>query len=248
MSILSDQQHEVLFYLTRPAPCPYLAGQVEQKIFTRLIGEDAPDFLLNSRLTQHGFRRSQTMLYRPACPACMACTPLRIALKTFHPTPSLKRILRKNANLVAQAHPVEDSTILFDLFTRYQRARHAESDMAQMNEDDFRAMLREGGRNTFLLTLQKADGPPLGAMLVDRLHHGTSAVYSFFDPAEESRSLGTALILHLADWTRRNGLDYLYLGYWIKDCRKMAYKARFPALEKLGNNGWEPFLPTQTTV
>lgn len=241
MSLLSDPLKQTAFYLTKPAPCPYLPGRVEQKIFARLSGEPKEDFYLNSSLSQSGFRRSQKMVYRPACPACMACVPVRIVVRDFQPSGSLRRILRRNADLQPGLLPVEQCGKLAELFTHYQDARHPESDMAAMQEGDFISMMQDGASNAFLFTLQRGAEPPIAAMLVDRLHHGASAVYSYFEPKEAGRSLGTALILHLVDWVKKEGFDYLYLGYWIRDCRKMAYKARFPSLERLGPHGWEEF-------
>lgn len=242
MSFLPDQAKQVPFYLTRPAPCPYLQGQVEQKIFTRLSDEAAPDFLLASGLNQHGFRRSQTMLYRPACPACMACVPVRIALSRFTATQSLRRINRRNTDLGLAIKPVAECGEYFQLFSRYQQQRHGDSDMANMAELEFHSMMVEGGANALLLTLVDKNRHTLGVMLVDQLHHGTSAVYSYFEPAEDARSLGTELVLRLIEWTAGEKKDYVYLGYWIKNCQKMQYKVRFPALEQLGPNGWEPFV------
>jgi arginine-tRNA-protein transferase len=241
MSILTDPLKQTAFYLTKPAPCPYLPGRVEQKIFARLAGEAKDDFYLNSTLSQNGFRRSQRMVYRPACPACMACVPVRIAVNDFSPSARHRRILRRNADLMPVEVAVKDCEKLADLFAYYQRTRHPESEMADMQPTDFASMMQEGGDNAFLLTLQNTKGDTVAAMLVDKLHHGASAVYSYFDPREASRTLGTALILHLVDWVRRQHQDYVYLGYWIRDCRKMTYKAQFPALERLGPHGWEKF-------
>lgn len=234
------------FHLSRPAPCPYLAGQAEQKIFTMMIGDDAADILLNSKLNQFGFRRSQTMIYRPACPACLACTPVRIAVKHFTLTRSLRRIARRNADLTASLEPVSHAASYYELFLAYQRARHEYSDMTRLPEAEFLAMMQKGSASAFLLTLKNNAGHILAAMLVDAVHNGISAVYSFFDPAHGARSLGTALILSLVNTAREKAVDYIYLGYWVKDSNKMNYKARFPALEKLGNNGWEIFMPPKT--
>lgn len=240
MSILHDDLKQLPFYLTRPQPCPYLAGQVEQKIFTRLTGEKKDDFLLNSTLNQNGFRRSQSMVYRPACPACMACVPVRINLHAFEADARLRRISRKNADLETQLLKPDASDALFPLFSRYQKERHGDSDMSDMPFEDYGAMMKDGGENAFVLTLAKGNAP-VAAMLVDKLHNGTSAVYSFFEPSESKRSLGNEMVLRLIDYTVDAMLDYVYLGYWIRDCRKMAYKASFPALQRLGPHGWEIF-------
>jgi arginine-tRNA-protein transferase len=241
MSLLSDPLKQAAFYLTKPGPCPYLPGRVEQKIFARLSGDANDDFFLNSALSQNGFRRSQKMIYRPACPSCMACIPVRIKTEHFSPNQSLRRILRRNADLKSVIIPVEDARTLSELFASYQKQRHPESEMATMLDVDFMAMMQDGGANAFLFTLQDSNNKTVAAMLVDKLHHGASAVYSYFDPIEASRSLGTTLILYLVDWVKSEHLEYLYLGYWIRDCRKMAYKSRFPSLQRLGPHGWEDF-------
>ncbi|MBY0428033.1 MAG: arginyltransferase [Alphaproteobacteria bacterium] len=244
MSFIGDELKELPFYLTRPSPCPYLDGQVEQKIFTRLTGKATEDFLLSSQLTPFGFRRSQTIIYRPACPTCMACVPVRINVEKFNPTRNLIKVQKHNSDLRTKLLATQDAEPLFALFNTYQHARHTQGDMAQMQRDDFMAMMNEGSENADLLCLQDASKNTIAAMLIDRLANGTSAVYSFFNPALDKRSLGTELILRLVQETTRHGLAYVYLGYWIKECQKMAYKARFPALERLGTDGWEDFIPS----
>lgn len=241
MSFIGDELKELPFYLTRPSPCPYLDGQVEQKIFTRVLGDAQADGLLLSQLTPFGFRRSQTIIYRPACPTCMACVPVRIRVRDFILSRNLKRVHARNTDLTAQLIATHDAQELYELFNTYQQARHSDGDMATMKFADFISMMDEGSGNAALLCLKTDAGATVGAMLVDFLSSGTSAIYSFFDPALSRRSLGTELILRLVEETQRRNLDYVYLGYWIKQCKKMAYKARFPALERLGPHGWEPF-------
>ncbi len=113
--------------------------------------------------------------------------------------------------------------------------------MVNMSLGDYTAMMQEGAAHSFFLTLRDEEGNVLAAMLADRLQSGVSAVYSFYDPREDKRSLGTALILHLVEWAKAQSHAYIYLGYWIKECRKMNYKSRFPALQRLGSEGWESF-------
>lgn len=244
MSFIGDELKELPFYLTRPSPCPYLDGQVEQKIFTRLTGKATEDFLLSSQLTPFGFRRSQNIIYRPACPTCMACVPVRINILQFKPTRNLIKIHKGNSDLQTSIISTRDAEPLYNLFNSYQHARHTQGDMAQMQMDDFMAMMNEGSENAELLCLKDSSQTIHAAMLIDRLGNGTSAVYSFFNPAFDKRSLGTELILRLVEETATSALAYVYLGYWIKECKKMAYKARFPALERLGPDGWEAFVPT----
>lgn len=238
MSIVHDEVKQLPFYLSRPQPCPYLSGQIEQKIFTRLTEKKEDDFFISSALNLNGFRRSQSMLYRPACPACMACVPVRIHVPRFAPQARLRRIARKNADLHTAILSPSEGVDLFSLFQRYQYARHTESDMSHMNLSDYEAMLKEGGENAMLLTLREKNEVK-AVLLADILQNGTSAIYSFFDPTETKRSLGTELIMRLVAHTASLGLSHVYLGYWIKECRKMAYKGGFPALERLGPHGWE---------
>lgn len=243
MSFIGEELKELPFYLTRPSPCPYLDGQVEQKIFTRLLGNGPSDYLLTSQLTPFGFRRSQSIIYRPACPTCMACVPVRIKANEFTLTRNLKRIHAKNRDLTTKVISTSEAEPLFELFSAYQNARHNQGDMAQMQLPDFTAMMHEGSENSALLCLHDKAGITVGAMLMDKLAGGTSAVYSFFDPELDKRSLGSELIIRLVEETKNQRLEFVYLGYWIKQSRKMAYKARFPALQCLTANGWEDFVP-----
>ncbi len=239
MSILPPQNVQSLpFYLSGPRPCPYLAGRIERKLFTHLAGESEA-VGLNSALCRAGFRRSQTILYRPACADCTACVPVRIPVSGFSPSRSQRRLIAANRDLRADIRPPVFTEELFSLFSAYQRARHADSDMALMNANDFTAMLEEGCAATYLHCLFDDHARLKGCMIADHVADGVSAVYSFFDPREQKRGLGTALILALVDDARERGLPYVYLGYWIAAAKKMLYKTRFRPLEALGPDGWE---------
>jgi arginine-tRNA-protein transferase len=217
-------------------PCPYLPGRVERKLFTRLSGAEASE--VNSTLSRAGFRRSHDIVYRPVCPACTACTPVRIPVAGFTANRSLRRVLRMNADLAVTEVPAAATGEQFRLFTAYQRARHGDSDMARMTLSDFVAMVNEGETDTVLFEARTPDGRLLACILTDRLADGYSAVYSFFDASHDQRSLGTYLILTLIERCRQASRPYVYLGYWIEGSRKMAYKARFQPLELLGPEGW----------
>jgi arginine-tRNA-protein transferase len=136
--------------------------------------------------------------------------------------------------------PARATTEQYRVFSRYQRSRHAESDMASMTYGDYRAMVEDSPVMTVLLEHRKSDGSLVAACLADLLDDGLSAVYSFFDPGEAARSPGTAMILALIAEARRRTLPYVYLGYWIGASRKMAYKTRFRPLEALTSQGWAP--------
>ena len=240
MSIISPAIVQSLqFYLSGPSPCPYIPAQVERKLFTKISGhasEVAAD--INSVLCRAGFRRSHDVIYRPACGSCNACVPVRIPVTSFSPSRSLRRIASRNRDLSLECAVPQPSSELFSFFAAYQKARHGDGEMAQMNEKDFAAMLQEGQADTRLYLLRDGGGVLKGCMIADRVGDGISAVYSFFAVNEPRRSLGTALVLSLIQEAQTQGWPFVYLGYWIVGSRKMAYKARFHPLQSLGLNGW----------
>jgi arginine-tRNA-protein transferase len=224
------------FFRSGPLPCPYLPGRVERKLFTRLSGPQAAE--VNSTLSRAGFRRSHDIVYRPVCPGCDACVPVRIPVADFQPARTMRRLLRLNADLEVTGIPALATVDQYRLFTTYQQSRHDDSDMARMSLADYSAMIDEGRAETLIYEVRDPARRLVGAVLTDRLSDGLSAVYSFFDPAESRRSLGTFMILALVREAIAEGLPYVYLGYWIEESRKMAYKARFQPLEALGRDGW----------
>jgi len=224
------------FYRTAALPCPYLPGQIERKLITELAGQEGQTFY--NALSRAGFRRSHHLAYRPACTKCSACVPVRIPVAAFTLSRSLRRIQKANADLAIRVVEPQSTLEQFRLFQRYQRSRHADSDMASMTFGDFRAMIEDSPVASRLIELRDGRGGLLGACLLDVLDDGLSAVYSFFDPDERRRSLGTLLVLALIEAARDRALPYAYLGYWIAQSRKMAYKARFRPLESLGAEGW----------
>ncbi|HCI46808.1 MAG TPA: arginyltransferase [Rhodospirillaceae bacterium] len=237
MSLIDRPQQPLLqFFRSGALPCPYIEGQIERKLFARLSATNA--VAINASLTQAGFRRSHDIIYRPVCPSCSACIPVRIPTRDYKPTRSMRRILNRNEDLTWTLVPATATVEQYELFTAYQNARHTDSDMARMGLSDYVAMIDEGRANTELLEARTKCGRLIGAMLVDRLPDGFSAVYSFFDPDDDTRSLGNYLILCLIDLAQNDNLDFIYLGYWIENSSKMAYKTRFRPLEALGPNGW----------
>jgi arginine-tRNA-protein transferase len=227
------------FFLSGPLPCPYLPDRVERKLFTRLTGEVATDAEINATLTRAGFRRSHDIVYRPACPACSACVPVRVPVRDFKPSRSLKRIASTNRHLGVEVASADVTDEQYTLFMAYQIARHPDSDMARMPRSEFVNMLHEGEADTHIYQLRKPDSELIGGIITDHVDDGLSAVYSFFAPHESRRSLGAQLILALIGEAKRQNLSYVYLGYWIAASCKMAYKARFRPLQALGAQGWE---------
>jgi len=234
------------FYLTAPQPCPYLRGQQERKVFTHLIGEKAPQ--INDMLTHGGFRRSQNIAYRPACETCRACVSTRIIADEFEPSRNMRRTLKRNSDLVSkQVLPVPTSE-QFSLFRSYLDARHWDGGMVDMTSLDYAMMVEDTHVNTMVIEYRRrgpdtyitgeGSGPLVAVALTDVLNNGLSMVYSFFDPVEVSRSLGSYLILGHVERARRMGLPYVYLGYWVKGSDKMDYKIRFRPQEHLTLSGW----------
>lgn len=240
-ALLPGLSSSLPFYLSGPLPCPYLPDRVERKLFARLTEDPSINDPINGALTRIGFRRSHTLVYRPACLSCNACVPIRIVVNQFKPSRSLKRTIKRNRDLVFYAD--DDSALrhLYQIFVDYERNRHPDSDMAQMSFEEFTSLAKEGNVSSRLYRLQKQeDGSFLGGIIADQIPDGFSAVYSFFRPDRPKRSLGTQLILSLIAEAQRLNLPYVYLGYWIASARKMAYKTRFPAIQTLGPHGWTP--------
>ncbi|MFM7423348.1 MAG: arginyltransferase, partial [Alphaproteobacteria bacterium] len=172
------------------------------------------------------------------CPGCQACVPIRVVSEDFVPDRPQRRILRANADLAVSEMPARATAEQFTLFQRYQKNRHADGDMAAMGYYDYRAMIEDTPISTGLLEFRDAQDRLLGACLTDWLADGLSAVYSFFDTDEDKRSLGTFAVLWLIGRARSLGLPYVYLGYWVPESRKMAYKARFRPSEILISGAW----------
>jgi arginyl-tRNA--protein-N-Asp/Glu arginylyltransferase len=228
------------FYLTAPSSCPYLPGRQERKVFTHLIGGRA--VALNDQLTLSGFRRSQTIAYRPACEHCRACVSVRVKVDEFRLSRNFRRVMEHNADIVGTVGRAEPTPEQYTLFRHYLDARHSEGGMADMTVLDYSMMIEDSHVESRLVEYRAASHPeqPLvAACLTDLLADGLSMVYSFYAPEEQLRSLGTYMILDHIERARRLGLSHVYLGYWVDGSQKMAYKARFLPQERLGMNGWE---------
>src|ERR1700757_4514199 len=227
------------FFATSPVSCPYVPGRAERKLIVELGGSGAA--LFYDDLSRAGFRRSHRFAYRPACRGCSSCVPVRIAVDRFSHTRSTRRIRNTNRDLTGRLLDARATPEQFRLFSAYQRSRHSDSDMASMSYGDYRGMVEHTPVRTAIIESRDISGELVAASLIDLLDDGVSAVYSFYDPQQPRRSLGTWSILWLVEECRRHGQPFVYLGYWISDSPKMAYKARFPALERLADGAWTEF-------
>jgi len=232
----ADPRKLQFFYGTAPQPCPYLPDRLESKAVTELASLDAN--ALHDVLSRAGFRRSHSIAYRPACENCRACVPVRIRVEGFEPTRSMRRVLKRNTDLEWREMPPFATQEQFQLFKTYEAGRHGDGEMAQMDFQDYRAMVEDTPVETFLVEFRDPTGRLVGVSLTDRLRDGLSGVYKFFALDREPYSPGTHIVLWYIDQARRRGLPYVYLGYWIANSPKMAYKAKFRPIEALTEEGW----------
>ncbi|MBM3546502.1 MAG: arginyltransferase [Alphaproteobacteria bacterium] len=228
----------LVLHRTLPAPCPYLKGRIEQRVVVSLEETPAGTF---DRLSRTGFRRSHAFAYRPACRGCSACIPIRIPVATFAPDRTQRRLFRRNTDLVSEERPAIANREHFSLFKSYVVDRHSDGDMASMTFGDFRSMIEDAVEGTRTIEHRDASGRLVAVVLIDRLSDGLSAVYSFFDATQPRRSLGTHVVLDMIERSKAESLAYVYLGYWIADSRKMAYKIKFRPSEVMVAGSWRPF-------
>lgn len=241
------------FFLTAPRPCPYLSGRSERKLFTHISGAEAK--AANDSLSGLGFRRSQTIMYRPACVGCGACVSTRICVGEFAPNRTQRRILNRNVDLTRKVRPPAATDEQYTLFGRYLAERHADGGMNDMAAEDFAAMIEDSPIDTHVVEYRARDAhsptnksvvdapsaqtdPLLAACLTDQLSDGLSLVYSFFDPAAARRSLGRYMILDHINLAASLRLQYVYLGFWVRGSRKMDYKIQFQPSEIMSDHGW----------
>jgi arginyl-tRNA--protein-N-Asp/Glu arginylyltransferase len=234
------------FYLTAPSPCPYLPKRSERKVFTHLVGERARD--LNDLLTHGGFRRSQSIAYRPACDNCRACVSVRVIADEFRPSRGFRRVMSNNTDIIGEQRAAMPTSEQYSIFRAYLDSRHRDGGMADMTVLDYAMMVEDSHVETRIIEYRRRTpdsgisgrgGELLAVALTDILGDGLSMVYSFFEPSEANRSLGTFMVLDHIQRARRMGLPYVYLGYWIEGSRKMDYKARFLPQQHLRPAGWE---------
>lgn len=237
---MTSQQKTPTLFLSLPHPCSYLPEKMATSLFLdprQKLGTEA-----YAGFMRLGFRRSGDFIYRPHCGACQACVPVRIPVVHFKPSRSQRRIWRRNRDLEVRAHPAVFSSEHFSLYARYQASRHPGGGMDDPNPEKFLNFLVASQIDTVFHEFRLA-GRLLAVAVVDFLSDSLSAVYTFYDPEERARGLGVHAVLWQVEEARRRQLPYVYLGYWIRESPKMAYKANYAPLEAYRDNRWSAFNP-----
>ena len=242
MNEASASVHQSLhFYISGGYACGYLSNKEAQSLIA------APPHLIDvplySKLVQQGFRRSGLFVYKPHCDNCQACVPVRLGVNEFKARRSQKRAHTQHQQLSATVLPANFHEEHFALYTSYQQARHAMQSSTQENKaetddaEQYRHFLCKSHVETVLVEPRAGDQLKM-VSVIDVLSDGLSAVYTFYDTHDKKASYGTYNILWQIAWAKTLNLPYLYLGYWIKDSQKMAYKQNFQPLEKRINSQW----------
>jgi arginine-tRNA-protein transferase len=222
-------------FATHPHDCSYLPSEQATTLFIDPAAH--VDMHLYSQLSELGFRRSGPHLYRPHCAACDACIPARVPAAAFNPSRQQRRIWQKNQDLRVEDRSGIDEDEFYSLYARYIEGRHRDGDMYPPSRQQFDSFLTSEWNCTHFFCFYAESGL-VAVAVADIIDNGVSAIYTFFDPDQESRSLGTFAVLWQIELARRLGLGHVYLGYWISQCRKMAYKTKFRPLELLLNGRW----------
>lgn len=238
MSLLNDiPLSAIQLYLTAPYPCSYLEDQeARSQVAT-------PSFLITpqvfSELVQQGFRRSGTFTYRPHCDTCRECVPVRINIADFSTNRSQRRSWKQHLGLDATLHTLEDQAEYFALYQRYQYSRHRDGGMDNDDQEQYRSFLLQSHVDSMLVEFREG-GVLRMVSIIDVLEDGLSSVYTFFEPDIAGSSFGTFNVMWQIELCRKLQLPYLYLGFWIKQSQKMAYKANFHPLQGLLRGTWQP--------
>ena len=235
------QVFSLRFYQTMPHSCSYLSDKEATTLFLDPqlpLTRDVYD-----HLSQVGFRRSGRHLYRPHCQNCNACQSVRIPVDQFRPSRQQRKIWNRNQDLTAWMVPTHFTDEYYHLYENYLEARHSDGDMYPPSVEQFRNFLLLSENWARLVEFRNSEQRLVAVAAVDTLSQGLSAIYTFYDPEENRRSLGVYAVLWQIEQARKQGLPHVYLGYWIENCRKMNYKQKFQPLERLERQTWVAFRP-----
>lgn len=233
----SVSSRRVRLFASATFPCNYIPEQTAAHVFVDT--QIRTDTALYSQLIERGFRRSGNFFYNPQCPSCDACVPVRVPADYFIPNRSQRRTWRRNQDLAVTIVPASYNAEHFELYCRYLNRRHQDAGMDNPAPNDFANFLYSDDIDTLVFEFREASRL-LAVAVVDRVASGLSAVYTFYDPEVRARSLGTYAVLWQIHMAQKMRLPWIYLGYWIKECRKMSYKTDFRPLEMLRDQHWEP--------
>ena len=226
----------LILRLTRTHECAYLPGKIEQRLAADISNHSEH----HDKLARAGYRRVENWVYKPACKSCQACLPIRIDASRHQLSRNLQRIWRSNQDLQRVGTSKSVGEEHYKLFIEYLTQRHQDGQMAAMSFEEFRNMVHNSPLETFLIEYRNDANRLIGCMLTDVQSDGLSAVYSFFDPLEDRRSLGSFMIIDLMDLCREMDLKWMYLGYYVAESPKMLYKSRFQPAEIFKDGLWQP--------
>jgi arginine-tRNA-protein transferase len=222
-------------FLTHEHPCSYLDGEIAQSAFVQTSFHTLPS--IYPKLIAKGFRRSGNEVYIPHCARCSACIPARLEVAKFKANRKQKRCWKKNINTQAIVKPPVFEQAHYDMYLRYQNIRHNEGSMAHSSPDEYLNFLSSTWCNTQFIEFS-INNELAGIAVIDRLDNALSAVYTFFEPKFSSYSLGVYAVLWQIQQAKLQDREFLYLGFWIENCKKMSYKIEYKPIQLLGNNVW----------
>ncbi len=222
-------------FLTEQSPCSYLDKKNAQSAFVH------PSLTLNtalySQLIEQGFRRSGNEVYTPHCPSCSACVPTRIAVDQFIATKNQRRCIKKNNNTSVVIKPAIFEQAHYDMYMRYQKYKHSNGSMANSNEEDYINFLASNWCNTLFVEFS-IENQLAAVAIVDLLDNALSAVYTFFEPDFSRYGLGNYAVLWQIQHALKMHLEFVYMGFWIEDCRKMSYKTQYQPIQGFIEQQW----------
>jgi len=231
----NTQLETLQFFQTQPHSCSYLDDKTAATVF--LNPQQSIDRALYSQLSEYGFRRSGTHIYKPLCENCNACIPMRIPAADFMPNRQQRKTWRRNQDLTVAVVDSIDTDEHYALYENYINLRHIDGDMYPPSREQFTSFLTSEWQCTRYYEFRQ-QGRLIATSVADHMDNGISAVYTYYDPAESRRSLGAYAILFLVEQAKRYHLHGVYLGYWIKECQKMNYKSAYRPLEIQRGNRW----------